>query len=94
MKMEDKMAMLSKKLSNAIKQMVDELNVDLPEDSEPQTAEGWIDNTLKAPLADYFAEKTRAGKEEELSAAKKIAQDKEWEVQNLVVAKRKEVFEL
>ena len=85
---------ISKKLQSAIEQMVDKLNVNLPEDSEPQTADGWIANTLKATLADYYSKKTRAEKERELSAAKKVAQDKEWEIQNLIVAKRKEVFEL
>ena len=85
---------ISKNLETAIEQMVSELNANLPEDSEPQTADNWIANTLKPLLADYYSEKIRKEKEGELSAAKKVAQDKEWEIQNTIAAKRKEVFEL
>ena len=85
---------LSTNLETVIEEMVNELNTNLPEDSEPQTADNWIANTLKPLLADYYSEKIRKEKEGELSAAKKVTQDKEWEIQNLVVAKREEVFEL
>lgn len=85
---------ISKNLEIAIKQMIGELNANLPEDSEPQTSDGWIANTLKSALADYFSGKARTEKEGELNLAKKAMQDKEWEIQNLIVAKRKEVFEL
>ena len=85
---------ISKNLEAAIIQMIDELNASLPEDSEPQTSDGWIAGILKSALADYYSGKTRAEKEGELSIAKKVARDKEWEIQNLIVANRKEVFEL
>ena len=85
---------ISKGLETAINQMITELNANLPEDSEPQTADNWIANILKSSLADYSSEKMRKGKEGELSLAKKVGQDKEWEIQNAIVTKRKEVFEL
>ena len=85
---------ISEGLETAINQMITELNANLPEDSEPQTADNWIANILKSSLADYSSEKLRKEKEGELNLAKKVAQDKEWEIQNLIVTKRKGVFEL
>ena len=82
------------KIKIVIQQMIDTLNANLPEESESLIAEGWIANTLKSALADYYAEKIRKEKEGELNIVKKVAQDKEWEIQNLIVAKRKEILEL
>ena len=85
---------ISKNLQAVIEQMVDELNANLPPDSEPQTTKEWIGTTLKSGLADYYGRKIRVEKEPELAQVRKLAQEKEWETQNLIVTKRKEIFEL
>jgi len=85
---------ISKGLEIVINQMVDELNANLPEDSEPQTADGWIVNTLKAALADYYGNKPMLDKEGELNLAKRAVQEKEWEIQKLRVAKREEILKV
>ena len=85
---------LSEGLQTAIEQMVHELNANLPEDSEPQTADNCIANTLKLVLADYHSNKIRKEKESELRQSRRVVQDTEQNIQNLIVAKRKEIFEL
>jgi len=85
---------VSEKLKTAIQEMIGELNANLPEDSEPQTADGWIANTLKVALADYYSGKIRKDREPELTQIEQARDNKEHEIQNVIVRKRKEIMEM